>query len=142
MNLDQNRRKFKSLFESTSGKFKSNFSPGESFDFEISHLFKKNGQFNISLILSCQTSDGFDSRRYVLSYNLNTKMPVMYRISKRTLNELLLLEVVVYNQINHDVTIQNVEIESVPMFIAKKSVSFPRSNIIKTEFISSVSISS
>lgn len=95
---------------------KTALKPGEFLDIEVEHLFERLEDFNLVIQLGCQTSDGSDSKRYTHALDISTINAVNFRVHRHTINELLLIEVLVFISLKTPVTIENVSVSPVPMF--------------------------
>jgi len=114
--IELHRKRVGTLFDTSTHKHKTALLPNENLEFDVEYLFEQLAEFNFAIILSCQTSDGSDSRRYTYPLDISTQLAVNFRVNRQTLNELLLIEVVVFNATQKSVEITKVGVAPVPMF--------------------------
>eukprot|EP00493_Phyllostaurus_siculus_P020741 UN21066 len=114
--MEQNRRRLATLYDSNNKAHRTVLKPQEMMEFSVEHLFDTLADFQVVIILSCQTADGSDSRRYTHILEISSLTAVSFRVNRQTIHELLLVEVIVCNSLKSIVAIEKVEVEPVSMF--------------------------
>jgi len=111
------RKRLATLYDTNNKAHRRTLKPGETLEFPIEYWFDTAADFQINFTLSCATSDGSDSRRYLHLLDISSINAVTFRVNRQTLNELFLVEVLVLNTLpKKNVIIESVNVEPVSMF--------------------------